>query len=68
MKYYFKVPEKTKKYPGIPRTTLPTSIDEDIKQAVKKNHPTVLHVKQFISTKDIEDLRMLAQGRDVWKD
>ena len=68
MKYYFKVPEKIKKYPWIPRTTLSTSIDEDIKQTVKENHPTVLHVKQFISTKDLEDLWMLAQGRDVWKD
>ena len=68
MKYYFKVPEKIKIYPWISRTTLPTSIDKDIKQAVKKNHPTVLPVKQFISTKDLEGLRMLAQGRDVWKD
>ena len=31
MKYYFKVPEKIKKYPGTPRTMLPTSIDKDIK-------------------------------------
>ena len=59
---------KIKKHPGIPRTTLPTSIDKDIKQAVKKNHPTVLPVKQFISAKDLEDLRMLAQKRDMWKD
>ena len=44
------------------------SIEKDIKQAVKKNHPTVLPVKQFISTKDLEDLRMLAQERNVWKD
>ena len=68
IKYYFKVPKKIKKYPGIHRTTLPTSIDKDIKQAVKKNHPTVLSVKQFILTKDLDDLRMLAQERDVWKD
>ena len=47
---------------------LPTSIDKDIKQAVKKNHPTVLRVKQFISTKDLEDLRVPAQERVVWKD
>ena len=60
IKYYFKVPEKLKKYPGIPRTRLPRSIDKDIKQAVKKSHPTVLPVKQFISTKGLEDLRMLA--------
>ena len=59
MKYYFKVQEKIKKYPGIPRTTLPTSIDKDIKQAVKKNHPIVLPVKQFLSTKNLKDLRML---------
>ena len=56
-----------KKHPGIPSTVLPTSIDKDIKQAVKKNHPTVLRVKQFISTKDLEDLRVPAQERDVWK-
>ena len=77
MKYYFKVPEKIKKYLGIPRTMLPTSIDKDIKQTVKKNHPTVLPLKQFISTKGLEDLRnnmkemcgkMCAQERDVWKD
>ena len=68
IKHYFKVPEKIKKYAGIPITTLPTSIDKDIKLAVKKNHPTVLPVKQFISTKNLEDLRMLAQGTDVWKD
>ena len=68
IKHYFKVPEKIKKYPGIPITTLPTSIDKDIKLAVKKNHPTVLPVKQFISIKNLEDLRMLAQGTDVWKD
>ena len=68
MKYYFKVPEKTKKYVGIPRTIPPTSIDKDLKQAVKKNHPTILPVKQFILTKDLEDLRMLAQERDLWKD
>ena len=66
MKYYFKVPKKIKKHPGIPGTTLPTSIDKDIKQVVKKSHPTVLPVKQFISTKYLEDLRMLAQKRDVW--
>ena len=47
---------------------LPTSIDKDIKQAVEKNHLTVLPVKQFISTKCLEDLRMLAQKRDMWKD
>ena len=68
MKYYFKVPEKTKKYTGIPRIIPPTSIDKDLKQAVKKNHPTVLPVKQFISTKDLEDLRTLAQESDLWKD
>ena len=68
MKYYFKVPKKIKKYPGIPQITLPRSIGIDIKQAVKKNHPTVLPVKQFISTKDLDDLRMLAQERDVRKD
>ena len=68
MKYYFKIPKKIKKHPEIPRIRLPRSIDKDIKQAVKKNHPTVLPVKQFISTKDLDDLRMLAQERDVWKD
>ena len=68
MKYYFKVPKKIKKYPGTPRTTLPMFIDKDIKQVVKKNPPNVLPVKQFISTKDPEDLRMLAEKRDVWKD
>ena len=68
MKYYFKVPKKIKKYAGIRRTIVPTSIDKDIKQAVKKNHPTVLPVKQFISTKALDDLRMLAQERDVLKD
>ena len=68
MQYYFKVPEKIKIHPGIPRATLPTSIEKDIKHTVKKNHPTVLPVKQFISTKDLEDLRMLAQERNVWKD
>ena len=68
MKYYFKVPKKIKKYPGIPRIAPPTSIDKDIKQAVKKNHPTVLPFKQFIPTKDLDDLRMLAQERHVWKD
>ena len=65
MKYYVEVPEKIKKFPRIPRIMLPTSIDKDIKQAVKKNHPTVLSVKQFISTKDLEDIRMLAQERCV---
>ena len=45
MKYYFKIPEKIKRYPEIPRTMLPTSIDKDIKQAVKKNHPTALPAK-----------------------
>ena len=68
MKYYFKIPEKIKRYPEIPRTMLPTSIDKDIKQALKKNHPTVLPAKQFISTKDLEQLRILAQERGVWKD
>ena len=47
---------------------LPTSMDKDIEQAVQKNHPTVLPVEQFISTKDLEDLRILAQERNVWKD
>ena len=28
----------------------------------------MLPVKQFKSTKDLEDLKMLAQERDVWKD
>ena len=65
MKYYVEVPEKIKKFPRISRIMLPTSIDKDIKQAVKKNHPTVLSVKQFISTKDLEDIRMLAQERCV---
>ena len=57
-----------RRYPGIPKTMLPTSKDKDMKQAVKKNHPTVLPVKQFISTKNLEDLRRLTQERDVWKD
>ena len=68
MKYYFKVPEKIKKYPEMPRTTLATSIYKDIASSDKKNHPTVIPVKQFKSTKDLEDLRMLAQERDVWKE
>ena len=68
MKYYFKVLKKIKIYPGIPRTTLPTSIDKYIKQIVEKNHPTVLPLKQFKSTKDLDDLRMLAQERDALKD
>ena len=76
MKYDFKVPKKTHKYPQIPRTTLPMSIDKDIKQAVKKNHPAaLLPIKHFIyiwtvdiSTKDPEHLRMLAQESDVRKD
>ena len=67
MKYYFKVPEKIKKYSGILRTTLTTSIDKDIKQALKKYHTTALPFKQFISTKGLEDPRMLGQERDVSK-
>ena len=55
IKYYFKVPKKIKKYPGIPETTLPASIDKEIKPAVKKNHPTELPVKQFILPKHFED-------------
>ena len=66
MEYYFKITKKMKKYSGTPRTTLPTSIDKDIKQTVT-NHPD-LPVKQFTSTKDLEDLRNLAQERDVWKE
>ena len=65
MKYYVEVPEKINKFPRIPRIMLPTSIDKYIKQAVKKNYPTVLPVKQFISTKDLEDITMLAQERCV---
>ena len=57
-----------RRYPGKPKTMLPTSKDKDMKQAVEKNHPTVLPVKQFISTKNLEDLRRLTQERDVWKD
>ena len=56
MNYYFKVPEKIRKYPGITRTTLPTFIDKDIKQTVKKNHLTVLPIKQFISRKGLENI------------
>ena len=50
------------------RTTLATSIYKDIASSDKKNNPTVIPVKQFKSTKDLEDLRMLAQERDVWKE
>ena len=34
-----------RRYPGILKTMLPTSKDKNMKQAVKKNHPTVLPVK-----------------------
>ena len=46
---------------------LATSIYKDIISSEKKSS-TVLPVKQFKSTKDLEDLRMLAQERDVWKE
>ena len=39
----------------MPGTTLPASIDKEIKPAVKKNHPTELPVKQFILPKHFED-------------
>ena len=65
MNYYFKVPEKIRKYQGITRTTLPTFIDKDIKQTVKKNHLTVLPIKQFISTKGLENIRILAEERCI---
>ena len=41
MKYYFKVPKKIKKYPGILTTTLSTFIDKDIKQAEEKSSQCV---------------------------
>ena len=58
MKYDFKVPKKTHKYPQIPRTTLPMSIDKDIKQAVKKIIP--LHY-YLLSTSYIYELLIYQQ-------
>ena len=48
-------------------TTFVYRTDKQIKQAVK-NYSNKLPVKQFISTKDLEDLRKLAQERDKWKE
>ena len=71
-KYYFKVPEKIKKYRGIPRTRYqrPQTDRQRYKTSSEEKSPRwqVLPVKQFISTKDLGVLRMLAQERDVWED
>ena len=50
---YFMIPAKSKKYPGRKRCTLPTIIDEDLKEANKNNNTIVTKFKT------IEDLRKI---------
>ena len=43
-------------------------LEQRYKTCSEEKSSSVLPINQFISTKDSEDLRMLAEERDVWKD
>ena len=43
-------------------------LEQRYKISSEEKSSSVLPINQFISTKDSEDLRMLAEERDVWKD
>ena len=43
-------------------------LEQRYKTSSEEKSSSVLPINQFISTKDSEDLRMLAEERDVWKD
>ncbi len=61
MVYYFETPEKSKKFRGTPRTTLPTSINDDLKNAAKRDQS--ISIKPLTSIADLNSLQKLAQDR-----
>ena len=69
MNYYFEINKNQKCFSGKPRITLPTTINQDIKEAVSEtnNINFINHVESFESREDLENLRKVANDRKVWK-
>ena len=64
MCYYFEVPPGAKKYPGRQRTTLPTILNQDIKDCAKLQPLPLL---KFETNDDLTTLRRIASDRTKWK-
>ena len=65
MTYYFETPENNKKYPGRQRTTLPTVINEDIKECAKTHQ---LPISKFENQEQLIALRHLATDKKKWSE
>jgi len=66
---YFSSP-KTACFKGRPRTTLPGTLDKDIKLAhkqQKENSPLQLLPKQLKTAEDIMEIEKLASNRSLWR-
>ena len=64
MEYYFDVSVNAKKYSGKQRITLPTKIDDDIKQCAKINN---INISNFETIYDLHRLQEKALDRKEWR-
>ena len=65
MKYYFQKPEGVKKYRGRKRTTIITTINNDIKRTAKIN--SNFDIKPINSELDLRNVRVKAMNRKHWQ-
>ena len=64
MKFYFKETD-AKSYRGRPRTTIVTTLNNDIKRTVRKIQ--TFPVRVLNKVEDLVHVRQLAQDRNVWR-
>ena len=67
MIYYFPPPTNNKKFSGTPRMTLPTAINQDIKNAIQTDQ-TFTTITQFKNINDLFKLKEIAQDRTRWRE
>ena len=66
MNYYFDPEMELKKFRGKPRTTLPTVLNNDLKEA-SKTYIGVLELTKVETVEDLNKARSIAQDRAQWK-
>ena len=65
MEYFFIPVPKLKKFRGIQRTTIVTTLENDIKNTLVK-FPT-FQIKSLNSLSDLENICKIAQNRQLWR-
>ena len=70
MKFYFTNVKGSNKFNGRPRTTIITTLNDDIKTLINNNSTIITQykIKTLTSITELEKIRHLAFDRDVWKE